>query len=91
MSRKDRLPPSECPFCGELLDAATPTENKNWRPEPGDISMCINCTSFLQFDEDLHLVGLTAAEFAGLPKDQRDYLHRMRQVAHEMVKGGSAA
>lgn len=46
-------PKTVCPFCGEVLDMATGFGSKS--PKPGDISVCVQCHSWLRFTEDLTL------------------------------------
>ncbi|RWZ87229.1 MAG: hypothetical protein EO766_11935 [Hydrotalea sp. AMD] len=40
-----------CPHCGYELTAASSTNGHV--PSPGDLSICIKCYTFLQFDENL--------------------------------------
>ena len=49
-----QLVPSFCPRCFKLLNAATNMEGKD-KPEPGDFTICIKCSSVLRFNPDMQL------------------------------------
>jgi hypothetical protein len=49
-------------------------------PEPGDMSVCIGCASFLQFNDDLTVRLMTDADVAELPDDIRIQAMRARRV-----------
>lgn len=81
------LPPSACPDCGYQTDAATSaTKSEESRPSPGDVSICMRCSAFLRFDDNMHLVALTSLELRELPKVTRDMLHRARKVLHDLQR-----
>lgn len=61
-----------CPNCGKKLDCATC--ESEIKPEPGDISVCIYCTSFLIFNDKVKLRLLTDDEIADLPAERRSQL-----------------
>lgn len=52
--REDELLPRStlCPACGARLDSAYDVDQQGYRPQPGDASFCLGCTSLLVFDED---------------------------------------
>ena len=60
---------SKCPSCGHTLDAATPIENLDKPPQPGDLSVCISCTTFLKYTLDMALEILPEDELLQLPTD----------------------
>lgn len=75
---------SWCPDCGYgPIDAATGLD-KGHQPSPGDVSLCIKCGAFLQFDHTMHLVVLTAKEMRQLPEDIRARMHQARRVIHQV-------
>jgi hypothetical protein len=82
------VPESECPFCGVKLDAATHPKDRTLMPSPGNLSMCINCTSILKFDDNLHLVALTPQEFKKLPDEVQDRLYHMQRVTRDIDRTG---
>jgi hypothetical protein len=59
------LPPSRCPNCGKVLDAATGVDEKGLHqrlPAAGDFTVCIGCGHIMVFANDLTLRNPTAAE-----------------------------
>jgi hypothetical protein len=48
-----RLPLCLCPVCESKLDAATATDDDNVVPKSGDVTICIYCTSVLEFTDDM--------------------------------------
>lgn len=49
------LEEDHCPKCGCLINASTGIEDENQMPSKGDISICIECASILEFNENLKL------------------------------------
>lgn len=83
----DTLP---CPACGHNLngiftrEAAEPS-----LPETGDLSICVECRSFLIFtvhDGHYELRLITGEEIAELPDDQRNELIRARRDLNKFVR-----
>jgi hypothetical protein len=59
------IPPSRCPSCGKILDAASGVDEKGLHqrlPDAGDITVCIGCGHIMVFADDLTLRNPTAAE-----------------------------
>lgn len=77
---------STCPTCGHKLDAFTNTQNDE-APEEGDVTICIECTSYLGINKDLTLKLLTADEFAELPSDAISELTRLRTIIQKINDG----
>jgi transcriptional regulator with XRE-family HTH domain len=50
-----RLQKAQCPWCEHPLDAATsvPADREERNPEPGDLTVCLECASLLMFDQGL--------------------------------------
>lgn len=67
MTMATMLPITFCPCCGHTLDCATPVDGVMTPPQEGDLSVCINCATPLQFDANLKLVALSDDEMAQLP------------------------
>lgn len=55
MSRQSTVPESACPNCNKVMDRATSIRKDNAVPDSGSISICINCTSILIYNDDLQL------------------------------------
>lgn len=65
-------PVSECPGCGYVCDHAADLEECG-RPNPGDVSVCINCAAAHVFGEDLELRKPTKEEEASFPLEVARY------------------
>jgi hypothetical protein len=60
------LVPQRCPACGLQLDGLGTTTTADVgpvQPEPGAVSVCVACTSILQFDDQLKIELLPAARW----------------------------
>ncbi len=68
-----------CPGCGAKLNGATSLEDSK-APNPGDYSVCLYCTAFLVFMEELAMRFMTEEELVELPDEQRIALQRMRRA-----------
>lgn len=44
-----------CPKCGHVLDAISSAGDKEFKPGPGDITICCYCTAILRFADDMAL------------------------------------
>ena len=75
-----------CPVCSHKLDAATATDNSGVMPSPNDVTICINCTSYLVYDEDLNLHEMSIELLMEIPDDIRLELHRLRKVFKKYKK-----
>jgi hypothetical protein len=81
---RQTLPLSLCPDCGYELDAATGVTDQAAVPSPGDLSLCLRCTTLLRFDATMHVRALSPAEFRELPEDVRAWLRQLQRVAREI-------
>jgi hypothetical protein len=70
-------PEARCPCCLKTLDGATSAGERK-TPLPGDFSVCVYCTSILQFNTDLTLRQITAETLAAIPPSLREQLERIR-------------
>lgn len=86
ITRNHDMPKDRCPVCAHGFDDATDAFG-NRRPKPGDLSMCIQCGSFLEFRFDLTTRELTLADVAVLPDEVRIKLQRVRRVWEKAVNG----
>lgn len=69
---------NRCPICDFHADAMSSPEGK--RPQPGDLSVCLNCTAPLLIGEGLTIRALTLSEIEALPDRLRGKL-RLFQTA----------
>lgn len=58
-----------CPVCGYNIDSASAIDGVDAIPQPGDVSICFDCTSYLIFDENIKSRVLTVDEIVDLPSD----------------------
>jgi len=65
-----------CPLCFKLIDAATNIETKR-APEPGDVTICVYCSSWLIFNDDMTLRAASRQDIDDLPKD---FVYRLIQA-----------
>jgi hypothetical protein len=78
LMRTTHVPPSTCPSCGALLDAASA---RDARPSPGDYSICVKCLAVARFDAGLRLVALPARHRVPWHVvDAVELLRRLRRV-----------
>jgi hypothetical protein len=55
MARPPALYADCCPACRYVVDAAMNMRDGTALPDPGDLSICLNCGALLQFDALLRL------------------------------------
>lgn len=58
------LPTSTCPVCKYEMDSATCVGVEGIEPQPGDVSLCLNCGEVLQYNDILVLKTVTDEELA---------------------------
>ncbi len=75
-------PETNCPSCGYLFASTTGIGDtpKDATPREGDVSLCLKCLSYLQFDAELRPRILTPSEFQALPDDIRAGMILARQL-----------
>ena len=79
-----------CPICNHKLDAATASDNSGVMPSPNDVTICINCTSYLVYDEDLNLHEMSMESLLKLPDELRLELHRLRKQLKAITRAKDA-
>lgn len=72
----------KCPVCDHTLDAATSFEHPDVAPEPGDLTVCIQCVSPLTFKDDMTYQFVDADAFIELPDEARIELTRYMRALH---------
>lgn len=78
-----RLEKDKCPWCETILDAASNVEGTN-APKPGDYTICIYCTMFLFFDDNLRLRRATKLEEKELNRDP--VARKLKKAAQEVKR-----
>jgi hypothetical protein len=71
------VPPSHCPHCGRMNNGATEAGPDGAYPEPGDITVCIQCGAAVKFGAQLQLVELEPGEIESLTPAERDQVLRV--------------
>ena len=82
------IPPSPCPFCGHVTNAATGFRDEvdNTPPTAEDsVTVCIECASILFYAEDLTLRAPSTEELAAL-KQQENGIYEMLLRAQRVVR-----
>jgi hypothetical protein len=74
-----KMPLQICPVCDLKMDTATAVRHDS-SPQPGALTVCIGCGSFLKFGETLELELLPAEEFRELPNGVQAELHGVRNA-----------
>jgi hypothetical protein len=57
-----RIKATQCPVCSAKLDMLSTLGVKAPPPQPGDITLCLQCSHLMAFDEDGGRRELTTAE-----------------------------
>lgn len=75
---------TKCPVCSHEFDSASGVSKPEAIPKPGDLSICIECTAFLRYDDAMDMRLLTAEEIVDLDASVRGELVRARKEIKEM-------
>jgi hypothetical protein len=75
---------SQCPVCDAPIDAATSIDGTDITPQVEDVSICLYCTSYLQYDEELIPQEMSIDVLLELPDEVRLQLHRIRKGIKEI-------
>jgi hypothetical protein len=71
--------PTACLNCGTLLDHALSTKGDHV-PQPGDMSICLQCHHLMAFDDNIRLRELTDAELIEVA-GHKDLIRAMTALA----------
>lgn len=77
-----------CPSCGHTIDADIEAFG-DARPTPGDVSVCLYCTSYLVFNHDLTRRLMSNEDFLDLDGETKNSLARVK-AAIQVQKALSA-
>lgn len=80
-----KLPPSQCPACKKVIDAATIASGKTEVPRPGDFTICIYCGEVLRFGPELELIQADLNDLASLDEPTRNFIGRVQQARKEVM------
>jgi hypothetical protein len=85
--RETVIEPDACPFCGHILDRVTAgPQNPGATPEPGDVTICIQCGGLLIMDERVRVRPPTREEQAQVMTDPG--VVRLIEAIANVHKGG---
>lgn len=76
------MPWSTCPVCGYRFDSATHLLDKNARPGPGDLSLCMKCGELMVYQKDMTLIQANLDDVTGLELEQ----FLMLDAAQKMIR-----
>lgn len=87
---KDRIiiPKHECLICHYVMDSTTGAF-EDGLPNKGDLSVCDNCGTVTQFDDNLNMVPLTEEEIEELKEKwptEYTQMRRVQKVIHQTNK-----
>lgn len=75
-------PRTLCPNCGHTFDRAGETDKEHPRaPKPGDLGLCIECATVLQYDDSLRMRLIPPAELAEIYRQQPELAATVRKIA----------
>ena len=77
---------SRCTACGYKFDMAGTLESEARAPQPGDVSICIECQHIMVVDSDMQLRDPTAAEAYQIAGDS-DVIRYQRAIAEAKSAG----
>ena len=64
-----RIRSNVCPTCGYKSDAASNIDDESLVPTPGDLSICINCADYLEYDAELKLIRIQESTIESMTDD----------------------
>jgi len=70
-----------CPVCGHILNAATATDAVPQAPEPGDVTICIDCVAFITWDKDMKMRRLSDEERLQIARNEPDVYRTLISTA----------
>lgn len=68
-----------CPACNYTCSAAGTMDGKPGVPNPGDVSICLNCGEFLEYASDMALIKLTSKTLNELDPMQLSEMHNHKK------------
>lgn len=81
----NRIKPSSCPHCNYLMDAAFSPGDESARPNPGDLTICINCAEILQFDADLMMQKVPDEIMKDIQEGSPEQYEQLKQIRMAVI------
>lgn len=80
---------SACPYCGDILNLASPATNKALNhqpngPEAGSISICLTCGNIGQYGKDLKLEKTPEGELEMLKIHKPKTYNKLKEIQHSI-------
>lgn len=85
MIPSDKMPELQCPVCKTPHDGATCISDDQCAPNPGDLTVCIDCGALSIFTDDNKRRPLTVEEVTELNNDGKK-LNLIRRAQREIWK-----
>lgn len=74
-----------CPVCNYTCDTASTIEGEHTPPNPGDVSICLNCGEWLEYASDMALIKMRQETISELDPEQLRQLHQGKK--HILQRG----
>jgi hypothetical protein len=87
MSDGIAIPESFCPMCKHRFNRSDCTTSAGALPNPGDLSVCIECGQVLVFDEHLVLVLPSLTRLMRMSPDHEHLIEKMQSLVRLHWKG----
>lgn len=85
-----KIPNNSCPKCSARIEFATaapgPGMDPEASPQPGDLTICINCSTFLIFEKDLSLSLMTKELFDSLEEEDKLFLQQLESTVSNLIQ-----
>lgn len=76
---------SKCPYCGHKLNGATHPKDPELLPREGDLSLCVTCGGFLQYNKDLSVIEMCESVWDDI--DQETFTALITARKHIIERG----
>lgn len=74
-----------CPVCETTLDAVTSLADKEYKPNPNDLTICCHCLSVLKYEDDMALAQFPLILFEGLDCDTKTQILLTQTTTYKVV------
>jgi hypothetical protein len=81
-----RQPNRKCPACGKVIDADTPASFETVAPQPDDFSICLFCSAWCRYNNDMTLRLAEEKDMEEMQPDQIELLSKLSRCIEERNK-----
>lgn len=74
-----------CPSCGYILDAATSLDDQVIAPKEGDIGICFQCGTLLEYEEGYFVHELSSETLKELQKEYPETYNQLINLRNEII------